>query len=668
MNSGKFASTSTSTGAGAGGSLSRSKSPPLSRTAASPPDRSALRSSRTGSPLKPRAQSPTQSQLPSQQPQQEQEQEQQLPQPPRDASPPQRRPVSAESQLFPVAPAEVASAATERSVSAPTGAKRHSDSQHKQSPLQQQHQDQEEEQEKEEQNDESRNPPQGPGAVSWVVGDEEGAAATAALKPMPAALRRKMEEDKLRLEEQQRLDEAAAAAEAAANAGGGSGGKGPPRRKGKVPTGKGVTIEVLEPAGGRPSGGKAGGNANPGYQPPASPSTTLTSLSPSPGKSKSFRGFASGGSPAGGISRTSSVNSIGSLGSSSKKLRRSTSGDRISQLAKPQVRSDGTSSPVVDYKPVQILRRRSYVNGSPDNNNSSRAGGDSTPGSSAPNSPRPPSRSKSFIDTSSEFFTKHAGEGKETAFPCAKIDRTLSAEINGMMGGGAAGSDSPRNTQDGDSLRPPLGTPQGSVDRGGPVVEYERHELYTDTCPLRTVASLDVGFNRKVSLAIGSNAKSVYSISYTRDLMQQPGVGFGGGIEDGRGGILLERGGDDNSSMLSAFTSQPPVVRTERELNNIHKGSVYTMDYHPTLRLLVTGSNDKTLRLSRPSSGEVSEALKGHTGTIRVARFLLADNAAGSDGETAYLASAGAGDCLTRLWDVRQGQLSIPYKLDPIIY
>lgn len=54
--------------------------------------------------------------------------------------------------------------------------------------------------------------------------------------------------------------------------------------------------------------------------------------------------------------------------------------------------------------------------------------------------------------------------------------------------------------------------------------------------------------------------------------------------------------------------------------------------------------------LRSPTTGQFGEAMKEHTGTIRVVKFL-----GEGSGAAALLASAGAGDCKPRLWDAQAG-------------
>jgi WD40 repeat protein len=94
-------------------------------------------------------------------------------------------------------------------------------------------------------------------------------------------------------------------------------------------------------------------------------------------------------------------------------------------------------------------------------------------------------------------------------------------------------------------------------------------------------------------------------------------------------------------------------VTRQVSLNNVHKGSVYAMDWQAEHQLLASGSNDKMLRICRPFNTDrdamVGAALKGHSGTVRVLKF----RPSGASSAAPLLASAGAGDCRPRLWDVQ---------------
>ncbi|KAJ1396815.1 hypothetical protein B484DRAFT_407203 [Ochromonadaceae sp. CCMP2298] len=84
--------------------------------------------------------------------------------------------------------------------------------------------------------------------------------------------------------------------------------------------------------------------------------------------------------------------------------------------------------------------------------------------------------------------------------------------------------------------------------------------LYESKCPLRC-ASLLYSSEGRTTLAVGSNGKTVHVLSY-------------GGL-GGAGAVV------------------------ERDLANIHKGSVYALDWNPELGLIASGSNDKSIRLSK---------------------------------------------------------------------
>ena len=53
------------------------------------------------------------------------------------------------------------------------------------------------------------------------------------------------------------------------------------------------------------------------------------------------------------------------------------------------------------------------------------------------------------------------------------------------------------------------------------------------------------------------------------------------------------------SHNLGVMSGTGPGVTLQAELSNIHTGSVYCMDWHEGAGLLVSGSNDKAIRLSK---------------------------------------------------------------------
>jgi hypothetical protein len=103
----------------------------------------------------------------------------------------------------------------------------------------------------------------------------------------------------------------------------------------------------------------------------------------------------------------------------------------------------------------------------------------------------------------------------------------------------------------------------------GPVsagpMEYKKHVLYESNVPLRCASTLFVDYNHsgKVLVAVGSNAKSVQTISYS-------------------------------SAVLSARDVE---FQVEKSFEKVHNGSVYCMDWHEASGLLASGSNDKAIRL-----------------------------------------------------------------------
>ncbi len=129
--------------------------------------------------------------------------------------------------------------------------------------------------------------------------------------------------------------------------------------------------------------------------------------------------------------------------------------------------------------------------------------------------------------------------------------------------------------------------------------------LFEGSHPLRCVKVIqsspltDVS-NGYVTLAIGSNNKTIHTVTY----------------------------GSDS-------------IRESTKFADIHKGSVYSIDVYRYL--IASGSNDKTIRICNTLQGTVSEPGKAHTGTVRIVKFHPSGR---------LLGSAGAGDFVPRVWDV----------------
>jgi WD40 repeat protein len=135
---------------------------------------------------------------------------------------------------------------------------------------------------------------------------------------------------------------------------------------------------------------------------------------------------------------------------------------------------------------------------------------------------------------------------------------------------------------------------KGSTTAGAGA-EYTPSVLFKTEYPLRCFNILGVSSAPPapdaVKVAIGSNAKSIYTFAYARD---QLATSRNLGIIDGPG----------------------PGVTLLAELKNIHTGSVYCMDWHEGAGLLVSGSNDKAVRLSKYDSSPQLAVLQAFLGVF----------------------------------------------------
>jgi hypothetical protein len=85
--------------------------------------------------------------------------------------------------------------------------------------------------------------------------------------------------------------------------------------------------------------------------------------------------------------------------------------------------------------------------------------------------------------------------------------------------------------------------------------------VFKTGCPLRCVSHLGASGDGQVALALGSNAKKVHILEYAANV--------------------------ESSAVM------------ESEIADVHRGSIYTMDYNASLGILATASNDKAVRLIR---------------------------------------------------------------------
>ena len=166
------------------------------------------------------------------------------------------------------------------------------------------------------------------------------------------------------------------------------------------------------------------------------------------------------------------------------------------------------------------------------------------------------------------------------------------------------------------------------------------------------------------TFAVGGSGRSLQVCAVPRSLHEKQAereASLGGGPGD-----VLDLGATERCAIV-------------HERPSLHKGSVYSIAWHPTEQLLATCSNDKTVRLVRPQgpsavgtaaegAGAAEEGqasvLRGHNGTVRAVKFLQLyspgaspPTSAAPDPPAPHLLSGGAGDCAVRVWDAAAARL-----------
>lgn len=126
--------------------------------------------------------------------------------------------------------------------------------------------------------------------------------------------------------------------------------------------------------------------------------------------------------------------------------------------------------------------------------------------------------------------------------------------------------------------------------------------------------------------------------------MDEPGATYVRGPDDT---VTMAVGCNDKSiRVMSWHSAAGSTVLTH--LEDVHRGSVYGLDHHAESGTLASCSNDKSVRLYAPQRNHVGKPMRGHTGTVRAVKFAPSTGTHGL-----LLASAGAGDCRPRVWDVK---------------
>ena len=120
--------------------------------------------------------------------------------------------------------------------------------------------------------------------------------------------------------------------------------------------------------------------------------------------------------------------------------------------------------------------------------------------------------------------------------------------------------------------------------------------------------------------------------------------------------MIVVFGTNQKSLKMGKFSEINKEFLLLQEWENSHNGSVYCLDVLGKLGksetcLIATGSNDKSIRIFRADTGEVSAPIKGHNGTIRSMKFCKINPTKSSQ----LLASVGSGDCRPRVWELSSG-------------
>ena len=160
-------------------------------------------------------------------------------------------------------------------------------------------------------------------------------------------------------------------------------------------------------------------------------------------------------------------------------------------------------------------------------------------------------------------------------------------------------------------------------------------KVIEDTHPIRCCCFSPKG----EYFAIGTNSKSlkIYDLSYILDNFTK------------RNNIYSQLNSNNATSLLSNSKLNKETIGMVLEQKNHHHGSIFSIDWSPSGKLLATGSNDKTIKLMNiPELDEKNnKSLTGNQGTVRSLCFEPTNDS--------ILLSANTGENTIKLWDIMKG-------------
>ncbi|WP_149977355.1 nSTAND1 domain-containing NTPase, partial [Microcystis aeruginosa] len=132
---------------------------------------------------------------------------------------------------------------------------------------------------------------------------------------------------------------------------------------------------------------------------------------------------------------------------------------------------------------------------------------------------------------------------------------------------------------------------------------------------------------------------------YSLHLFNEEGKELDAIVEAIKAGKILQKHNASNTKVIDALQK---IMNEGRESNRLvgHNGSVYSVNFSPDGKTLVSGSDDNTIKLWNVETGEEIRTLKGHDNWVNSVSF-------SPDGKTLV---SGSDDKTIKLWNVQTGQ------------